>query len=752
MFISFSRCFQGKGEKRKRPQHTRKQKKLCLPRLLLRSTPLTMASLDEDELIPRSSCSNAAKQHDANIMLPANETTPIRLVYKRDTMPQEKSSSSSSSSVLEFCVPRHVVANELGGVGRCVALHNNDPNEPATLNLAYPEHLMDMDLALVLYAYLTDVARAYEQHPIPGAARVAIIVNLRARLVGNIFRALSWTQRLRFVMMVDFYCTSHNALSLHFGHALASALVHQGQFVPRPHEWRADPVAEDREGRGPSWLCCHAGGGSCRRSTPISIVTDDTDVSEDEQRTRIAWKMAQVPGISTSYPLGRDIPMPLAKTLSKSTKRTRLVSTSAITDDEEGLVSKRTDQGLDTAQVVPHDSEAFEAEAAAWHAHMSHSHPDDGSTTTTTNETMETVVSEAKATAEVVAIHDQGFFHELHPQDYHCMMQLAHASHLHACSYRPLFALDAQNGSMRMHDAYESYWRAMPRTTWLDWQWVELMSRPLIRIGRLEACLVDLFSTDEHGTSNVAHLVRNTRLFEQGEKTSTATTTYTQHPPTKTNQCWIVQQQQKADIDTESSIPCFVDTRHLFWTSLQAFVGLELALSNATDANTNNFLDQLLAMGKHDAFASIACAGGAVARNLASPEARRWMHLDTGTYQSDCDFFIVGTDGPAKERLFKRILEWFRKRLGFLPIIGVLPGVFTILLPHCRRFMQFVISDARTAADLIFHYDFGYIQVGGTCAARACKRADPFPPFTPQVIISAARAALTPKCICREDC
>jgi valyl-tRNA synthetase len=36
-------------------------------------------------------------------------------------------------------------------------------------------------------------------------------------------------------------------------------------------------------------------------------------------------------------------------------------------------------------------------------------------------------------------------------------------------------------------------------------------------------------------------------------------------------------------------------------------------------------------------------------------------------------------------------------------------------------------------------------QVGGTCAARACKLAGPFPPFTPQVIISAARAALKSK-------
>jgi hypothetical protein len=41
--------------------------------------------------------------------------------------------------------------------------------------------------------------------------------------------------------------------------------------------------------------------------------------------------------------------------------------------------------------------------------------------------------------------------------------------------------------------------------------------------------------------------------------------------------------------------------------------------------------------------------------------------------------------------------------------------------------------------------DFAFCHVGGTCAARACKRAGPFPPFTPQDVLSAARAAQIPK-------
>jgi hypothetical protein len=53
------------------------------------------------------------------------------------------------------------------------------------------------------------------------------------------------------------------------------------------------------------------------------------------------------------------------------------------------------------------------------------------------------------------------------------------------------------------------------------------------------------------------------------------------------------------------------------------------------------------------------------------------------------------------------------------------------------------------AADLIGEYAkqrdvLILAQVGETCAARACKRAGPFPPFTPQVVLSAARAALKP--------
>jgi hypothetical protein len=40
--------------------------------------------------------------------------------------------------------------------------------------------------------------------------------------------------------------------------------------------------------------------------------------------------------------------------------------------------------------------------------------------------------------------------------------------------------------------------------------------------------------------------------------------------------------------------------------------------------------------------------------------------------------------------------------------------------------------------------DFRFCQVGGTCAARACKLASPFPPSTPQVVLSAARAARIP--------
>jgi 8-oxo-dGTP pyrophosphatase MutT (NUDIX family) len=64
-------------------------------------------------------------------------------------------------------------------------------------------------------------------------------------------------------------------------------------------------------------------------------------------------------------------------------------------------------------------------------------------------------------------------------------------------------------------------------------------------------------------------------------------------------------------------------------------------------------------------------------------------------------------------------------------------------LPNAK-YTVFVLQVTRA------HFDtpsdaFGDREVGGTCAARACKRAGPFPPFTPQVMLSAARAALKPE-------
>jgi hypothetical protein len=61
--------------------------------------------------------------------------------------------------------------------------------------------------------------------------------------------------------------------------------------------------------------------------------------------------------------------------------------------------------------------------------------------------------------------------------------------------------------------------------------------------------------------------------------------------------------------------------------------------------------------------------------------------------------------------------------------------------PELVAYTQNAIAYRSRQDDQSYRYD----QVrGGTCAARACKRAGPFPPSTPQVVLSAARAARIP--------
>jgi hypothetical protein len=79
----------------------------------------------------------------------------------------------------------------------------------------------------------------------------------------------------------------------------------------------------------------------------------------------------------------------------------------------------------------------------------------------------------------------------------------------------------------------------------------------------------------------------------------------------------------------------------------------------------------------------------------------------------------------------------------YLPLVARLKLVrdaSTLLAPHAL--MEHVVHNVtRSSIDGI--YEIAY-QVGGTCAARACKRAGPFPPSTPQDMFAAARAARIP--------
>jgi hypothetical protein len=86
-----------------------------------------------------------------------------------------------------------------------------------------------------------------------------------------------------------------------------------------------------------------------------------------------------------------------------------------------------------------------------------------------------------------------------------------------------------------------------------------------------------------------------------------------------------------------------------------------------------------------------------------------------------------------EEKLKEALQQVERTRAGescvckeVLPHIGYAHDVF----PEKGMYLAMM-----TAKLLLF-------KVGGTCAARACKRAGPFPPSTPQGVLLAARAAL----------
>jgi hypothetical protein len=625
-------------------------------------------------------------------MHPADDTTPVRLVFQDDKVDGEK-------EMLAFHIPRHVIANELGGAGRCAVLYDTDH----TLDLAHPEGVMGIDLALALHGYLAGIVAFYEQHPIPGAARVAALVAYRQQLVATLIAPLSWTQRLRLVMAVDFYCHATNALHVHLARALDAEIDTIHGLVRRPDEWLRDAAAANCQGRGPHWLCCHAGGGSCRRNEPIDArnLNDDENTIEspvkrwhpsDTERityeahfrcgdftTPMPPRTAELLPSSSSTttdknpcaePLKESLKEPLQESLKRSradqldtdcdmqsstvAKRSRVLEEQSLEElpKEESSSSSSSSSSLDMAH-------AMAEEAAAWIKHEARA--------------METVAAAASdSTPVIVSKPVRMYAHDMHPQDLHSMLQLAHTYHFHVCSHQPTFAHDAQ-GAMRLHPAYEAYWRSLPRHTWMDWQWVELLSRTLVRMGRLDACLIDLFAPD----AGVSHLMRDTQLFATAyDATANIPHLYTTQPPTKCRNGWVVQQPPPPPLASSPSIPCFVPDQATFWSNLVAFVGMERALgpnssniSTTTTTTTADLLQELLDMNAHNPEASTACAGGSIARNLASRQAQAYMGIDKHVYQSDCDFFIIGTHAAAKERLFKRILAWFRRHLGFLPLV-----------------------------------------------------------------------------------
>jgi hypothetical protein len=89
-------------------------------------------------------------------------------------------------------------------------------------------------------------------------------------------------------------------------------------------------------------------------------------------------------------------------------------------------------------------------------------------------------------------------------------------------------------------------------------------------------------------------------------------------------------------------------------------------------------------------------------------------------------------------------LDELKRELAALRVTT--PYECMMLLCHSyRTFIDLEHDETRTGNALLLlpwrGDNFFHARSGGTCASRACKRAGPFPPFTPQVMLSAARAA-----------
>jgi hypothetical protein len=114
-------------------------------------------------------------------------------------------------------------------------------------------------------------------------------------------------------------------------------------------------------------------------------------------------------------------------------------------------------------------------------------------------------------------------------------------------------------------------------------------------------------------------------------------------------------------------------------------------------------------------------------------------------------------------RLFLRFYPpqvWAKRRALYSNVWGYFGGItWALLTAHVCQLYPALRSPTQMIQRFFFLYarwrfDFSTpvmltapyatlmgLEVGGTCAARACKLAGPFPPFTPQDVLSAARAA-----------
>jgi len=377
-------------------------------------------------------------------------------------------------------------------------------------------------------------------------------------------------------------------------------------------------------------------------------------------------------------------------------------------------------------------------------------------------------------------------FHLLPPAEYWFMLQIANACGFEPCSYAPLFALN-DSGEMMFHAAYISFLHQLPRSNWMEWQWIDMLSRPLIRAGHIRATLFHLYPVDDiNGTATTLtsttatatrEIVRcmrpvigsgNIRANITKENDMKVEENDKEHIMPANERNWMALSTMWPLIDKLDGILAFQESEQAVFGALQNSLEFDNVVEPTTLWLCQTFNPDPVTDAEGFADAHLVLAGGLVSRILQSDAVNRVLreHHYPFDFHSDMDGFIVGRCAFAKQRLAQRLLTYCEsKRLEsakgaaeaaeeggngadhlsdvepkkpteeHLPIAGLIPGIIILLVPHCKRLVQIILSDAVDAAALVYNFDFSFLQ----CAVEKGRVV-----VTPQFMMDQIQGTATP--------